>query len=309
MTAAEELARYTPHAATLLTLGVFDGVHRGHLSLIETLRQRASARGLLAGVITFDPHPMEVVHPGHGLPLLTDLEERLSLLQRAGLELVVPLTFTRELSRMVPEEFVQLLTRHLSMSGLVLGPDFSLGRDRSGTVATLEQIGARTGFTVESVQPYSICGRVVSSTAIRTALTLGDVAEAALLLGRRFSLTGTVTTTSQRGGVLLGFPTANLRLPQGRALPRNGVYATIARIPNGQFASVTNIGHRPTFGNGEQVIETHILDFSGHIYGATLTVEFVARLRDETVFSSPAELAAQICRDVEATRSILGEHV
>jgi len=308
MGSAQELASYTPDSPTLLTLGVFDGVHKGHLSLIETLKRQATERHLLPGVVTFSPHPAEVLHPGENLPLLTSVEERIELLKAAGVPLVVPLTFTRELSRCGPEEFVGLLVRYLRMSGLILGPDFSLGRDRAGTIATLQTLGARLGFTVESVAPHTLDGQVVSSTVIRAALTRGDVEGAARMLGRPFSISGPVITTSRRGASL-GFPTANLQVDTGRALPRNGVYATIAKIPDGQFGSVTNVGHRPTFGHTERVVETHILDFCGHIYGATLTVEFIAKLRDEVAFQDPDALVAQIRRDVEASRNILREYV
>lgn len=307
MSTAQELAAYAPDAPTLLTLGVFDGVHEGHLSLLRILKQEAAERGLIPGVITFSPHPAAVVRPEHAPPLLTSVEERLELLRAAGVPLVVLLTFTQELSRLNPEEFVRLLTSYLRMQGMILGPDFSLGRDRAGTVAALEALGVRLGFTVEGAPPHTIAGEVVSSTAIRAALERGDVETAARMLGRRFSLTGSITSTSRRGASL-GFPTANLEVPQGRALPRNGVYATIATIPNGRFGSVTNIGRRPTFGPAEHVVETHILDFSGHIYGAMLTVTFIARLRDEVTFPDSESLIAQIRRDVALARGILGEH-
>ncbi len=308
MSAAEELARYTPGSHTLITLGVFDGVHEGHLSLIETLKREANDRNLLPGVITFSPHPMEVLHPGEPIPLLTSLAERIQLLHEAGVMLVIPLTFTRELSQMSPAEFVQLLVRYVRMSGLILGPDFSLGKDRAGTIATLHKLGECLGFSVANVPPYVLDGQVVSSTAIRAALADGDVEDAARMLGRPFTICGQIVSTSHRG-TGLGFPTANLFAEAGRALPRDGVYATIARIPDGSFGAVTNIGYRPTFGHAEHVVETHLLDFCGDIYGAALTVEFVARLRDEVAFQNPDALIAQIHRDVGAARSILGEHV
>jgi len=308
MNPAQELAQYAQDAPTLLTLGVFDGVHRGHLALIDTLKQRAGERGLLPGVVTFSPHPVEVLHPGATLPLLVSVEERLRLLKLAGVPLVILLTFTRELSRLGPEEFVRSLVDNVKMRGLVLGPDFSLGRDREGTVDALGTLGEHLGFTVEDIAAHTMDGRVVSSTAIRGALSRGDVTDAARMLGRPFSLSGPVVTTSRRGESL-GFRTANLVTDTGRALPANGVYATIATIPNGQFGSVTNVGHRPTFGDTERIVETHILDFSGDLYGATLTVEFIARIRDEIAFQDPQALIAQIHRDVEAARGILGERV
>lgn len=239
------------------------------------------------------------------MPLLASMDERLRLLHEAGVELVVPLTFTHALSKYGPEQFVAHLAQHLKMSGLILGPDFSLGRDRAGTRRTLEELGARMGFDVEEVPPFTIDGEVVSSTVIRQALADGDIATTTRLLGRNFSLTGAVVSTSRRGAEL-GFPTANLDVDPGRALPPNGVYATIAHVRSSRYASVTNIGSRPTFGGTERVLETHILDFSGSIYGATLTVEFADRLRDEVAFQSPDQLVGQIRRDVEAARRILG---
>ena len=308
MTSAQELARHTPDSPTLLTVGVFDGVHLGHLSLLKTLRQIAEERGLLPGVVTFSPHPAEVVRPGERLPLLTTIEERMKLITIAGVPLVVPLTFTMELSQYAPGDFVRLLMRHLRMAGLLLGPDFSLGRDRAGTIAALCALGSRLGFEVDSVAPHTLDGQIVSSTAIRSALARGDVETAASMLGRPFAMSGPVITTSKRGASL-GFPTANLAPDPGRALPRNGVYATIATTPNGRFAAVTNIGHRPTFGHTERVVETHILDFCGHLYETTLSVEFIEKLRDEVPFQSQGELVAQIHRDVQAARRILGEHI
>jgi len=300
-----ELATHRPVAPTLLTLGVFDGVHVGHLSLIRTLRERAGSLGLMAGVVTFTPHPYEVLHPGERLPLLASLEERVQLLRQAGVPLVVPLTFTEEMSRSEPEQFVRLLTIHLKMSGMLLGPDFALGRDRAGTLQSLELLGRRMGFSVEAVPPLLIDGQVVSSTTIRTALSTGDLDTATRFLGRRFSLTGPVTSTSRRGA-LLGFPTANLAIDPGRALPSDGVYVTIAHVSGKQYLSVTNIGRRPTFGETERVVETHILDFRGSLYGDTLKVEFAARLRDETPYPDREHLVAQIERDVAAARRILG---
>ncbi len=301
----EELAAFQPSAPTLLTIGVFDGVHLGHIALIRTLIERSAAAGSLPGVVTFAPHPYEVLHPGESLPLLTSLEERIRLITLAGVSLVVPLTFTRAMSQSEPEQFVRLLTTHLRMSGLLLGPDFALGRDRAGTLLTLALLGERLGFSVEGVPPFRIGEDVVSSTAIRSALARGDLDTTARFLGRPFSLTGGVVSTSRRGASL-GFPTANVAVDPNQALPRDGVYATIAHVSGKRYASVTNIGHRPTFRDTGHVVETHILDFDGCLYGDIITVEFAARLRDETPFPSRERLIEQIDRDVATTRHILG---
>ena len=305
MTTEHELAQYAPASPTLLTVGVFDGVHRGHLSLIDTLNQEARERDLLSGVITFEPHPQAVLHPDEPLPLLSGVGDRLELLRNAGVSMVVPLTFTHEFSRHSPEEFVTMLATQLKMRGLVLGPDSGLGRDREGTATSLARLGEKLGFTVASVPPYVVEGQLVSSTAIRHALASGNMEQTTLLLGRPYRLTGTVLSTSKRGASL-GFPTANLPADPWRALPADGVYATIANVSERRFASVTNVGYRPTFGDSERVVETHILDFNGSLYDTVLSVDFVARLRGEIPFRDGSALVEQIGRDVDATRQILG---
>ncbi|MBN1856270.1 MAG: bifunctional riboflavin kinase/FAD synthetase [Dehalococcoidia bacterium] len=304
MSTEQELAYYRPGGPTLLTVGVFDGVHRGHLSLIEHLTKSAQERGLLDGIVTFTPHPQAVLHPEQETLLLTSLDEKVVLLKEAGVHMVVPLTFTRDLSNLSPGQFITLLAQELKMEGLILGPDFSLGKDRAGTTRALEQLGSQMGFSVESVPPYMLEGRVVSSTVIRQAITIGDVETASRLLGRPFSMTGSIVSTSKRG-TNLGFPTANLDVDQGRALPRNGVYATIAHVRGHHYPSVTNIGTRPTFGEAKHLVETHLLDFSDDIYGAALRVQFFARIRDEMPFETTGQLIAQIQKDVESARRIL----
>ena len=304
MSIEQELARYTPGSATLLTVGVFDGVHRGHLSLVNSLTSTARKRGLLDGLVTFPPHPQAVLQPDHETLMLTSPDEKVELLKEAGASLVVPLTFTRALSDLSPQQFVTLLAKHLKMAGLILGPDFGLGKDRSGTIVTLEKLGSQMGFSVESVPPYVLGGMIVSSTVIRQAIARGDVETASHLLGRHFSMTGKIVSTSKRG-TNLGFPTANLDAEQGRALPHNGVYATIAHVRGHRYSSVTNVGMRPTFGDTKHLVETHLLDFGEDIYGTALKVEFVARIRDEIAFETPDQLVAQIRKDVESARQIL----
>jgi len=304
MSTDQELARYTPGSPTLLTVGVFDGVHRGHLSLVNHLTLAAKKRGLLDGIVTFSSHPQAVLHPDQETLMLTSLEEKVSLLQEAGVHMVVPLTFTRALSNLSAEQFVTLLAQHLNMAGLILGPDFGLGKDRAGTAMALKKLGSQKGFTVESVPPYVFEGKVVSSTVIRQAIATGDVETVTRLLGRYFSMTGRIVSTSKRG-TNLGFPTANLDVEQGRALPCNGVYATIAHVRGHRYSSVTNIGKRPTFGETKHLVETHLLDFGEDIYGAALKVEFFSRLRDEIAFETPDQLVQQIQKDVESARQIL----
>ncbi|MFP3899116.1 MAG: bifunctional riboflavin kinase/FAD synthetase [Dehalococcoidia bacterium] len=301
----QELAGINPPQETVLTVGVFDGVHSGHRYLLETLRQRAAERGLLSGVVTFNSHPQSVLHPHHQLPWLTSLADRVKAIQELGIDIVAVLTFTPEVARLTAREFLRLASQHLRMRGIMVGPDFALGRGRQGNITTLRTLGRDMGFSVEVVLPYEIDGQVVSSTLIRQALVEGDMAKVARLLGRRFHLKGRVVTSDKRGR-LLGFPTANLHLLPQQALPGNGIYATIAHVNGRSFPSATNVGIRPTFGEGERRVETHLLDYKGDLYNKEVRVEFVQRIRDEQRFPSSQELRAQIEKDLREARVILG---
>ena len=303
MQVEEELARLSPHRDMLLTIGVFDGVHLGHQYLLSRLTEQARAQKLLSGVVTFRPHPQEVV-AGTKLPLLTDLEERSRLLQGQGVDAVITLSFTAELAQLSARHFVSLLLRHLRMRGLVIGPDFALGRGREGNIDTLRQLGREMNFSVTVVSPFTINGDVVSSTAIRQALAGGDIATVVRLTGRPYRLQGRVVAGAGRG-IGLGFPTANLDLDQGRALPVDGVYASWAYVQGNAHPSLTNIGSCPTFGGGKRAIEVYLLDYRGDLYGGDLAIEIVERLRDEVKFSSAEELKRQIAEDVERGRVIL----
>jgi riboflavin kinase/FMN adenylyltransferase len=299
-----ELSSFTPERETLLTIGVFDGVHLGHRLLISKLTQRAVEGNFLSGVITFKSNPKAVLSPKSKLARLTTLEERETLLKNLGVDLVVPLTFTKEVAALSAREFVLYLKRYLKMHGLIIGPNFALGRGREGNVAALQTLGKELGFTVEVVRPLTVESTLVSSTAVRAALARGDMKTATKLLGRYFSLSGEVAGGYERGHIL-GFPTANLQLEPEQAIPEDGVYATLAHIDDKVYQSVTNIGIRPTFGKGERTVEVHILDFAADLYGRKLTTELVERLRPEMKFASPEELAARIKQDVEQARSIL----
>lgn len=304
MPIAEELARYHVERDTVLSIGVFDGVHLGHRHLLGHLRGRALASGLTPGVVTFSTHPRQVLNPQTSITYLTPLEERLELLRAAGMEAVVTLPFTPELSNLEAVQFLLLLQRHLRMRGLVIGPDFALGRGREGDASRLEALSRTIGFFVEQVPQATINGDVVSSTAIRTALRQGEVDRVSRLLGRPFTLSGQVVSGAERGRTL-GFPTANLSLPPHQALPADGVYATRARLAGRSVDSVTNIGIRPTFNATDRTVEVFLLDFDGNLYGERLTIELVARLREEKRFDSPAQLIAQMEKDVAQARGLL----
>ncbi|HJX69899.1 MAG TPA: bifunctional riboflavin kinase/FAD synthetase [Dehalococcoidia bacterium] len=304
MRVEEELAKFTPQREAVLTIGVFDGVHLGHQHLIQYLKRQALVRDYLGGVVTFANHPQQFLSPQTSLACLTSLEEKVGLLRQLDIELIVPLSFTLELAQLPAHHFVYLLQKHLKMRGLVVGPDFALGQGREGDVFFLHSLGKEAGFTVDVVSPKVIDGEPVSSTIIRQALAQGDMQKVNRLLGRPFSLSGQVAHGVERGKHL-GSPTANLSVNSAHALPADGVYVTKAYLSNHAYPSVTNIGFRPTFGEGERTVEVYLLDFEGRLYGKELKIELLERLRDERRFPNPEELKAQISRDVEQAREIL----
>ncbi|MFC2059352.1 bifunctional riboflavin kinase/FAD synthetase [Chloroflexota bacterium] len=304
MDATTELAGFKPEKGTLLTIGVFDGVHLGHKHLINTLTQKAAERNLISGVVTFRQHPRLLLSPHSKPAQLISFEERATLLKSLGVKIVVPLTFTAELAKLNAREFVMLLKQHLQMQGLVIGPDFALGHGREGDATTLKSLGQELDFTVEAVLPLVLEGSLVSSTAIRETLAQGDISETTKLLGRHFSLSGPVVGGRERGQSL-GFPTANIGLNSHLALPNDGVYATRAHFGDRVYPSVTNIGTRPTFSESERTIEVHLLDFTGNVYGQQITIELVERLRPEMKFAGKEELIAQINKDIGQARKVL----
>jgi len=304
MLVEEELARFSPDKETLVTVGVFDGVHLGHKHLISQLVGKAEQENSLSAVVTFRQHPQEVLRPDIKLPFLTDLTEREKLLKNEGADIIVPLTFTAETSQLSARDFTGLLKKYLHMRGMVIGPDFALGRKREGNADALCTLGREVGFSVTVVPPVVIDGEVVSSTAIRQALSDGDVPKVRRLAGRGFSLQGRVVAGTGRG-VTLGFPTANLNISIEQALPADGVYASWAGINGKVFPSMTNIGTRPTFGDNRRAVEVYIVDYQGELYGREIHVEFVERLRGEKRFDSVEELKRQMSRDVKRGVAIL----
>ena len=306
MSVEQELASVAPDRHTILTIGVFDGVHTGHRYLLERLVQRAKEEAALSGVVTFAPHPQAVLNPGSRPPMLCDLSTRIKSLRDLGLSIIAVLSFTPQLAQLGARDFVWLLKKHLKMQGLMIGPDFVLGKGGEGDTDFLRSLGQELAFSLEIVTPFSVNGEMVSSTAIRRALAQGDTKKVRRLIGRYFTVGGRVVSSSRRGR-LLGFPTANLDVGTEQALPVNGVYATIAQIGGERLLSVTNIGTRPTFGDSQKTIETHLLDYGGDLYGKELKVSFVQRLRDEKRFASSQELKEQISKDIEAAKTVAGE--
>lgn len=301
----EELARVSPEKNTLLTIGVFDGVHLGHKYLISKLKKSAEQENLLSGVVTFRQHPLEVLAPETVLPYLTNCEEKVELLKAEGVDIVVPLTFTAALAGLTAREFTGLLKKHLRMHGLVLGPDFTLGKDREGNVSVLRELGREMGFSVMMIAAMNFFGEVVSSTAIRKYLEEGDLKNVSKLLGRTFSLQGVVVRGDGRGKTL-GFPTANLEVDSVQSLLPEGVYASWIHVDDEKYPSVTNIGKRPTFGSNDRTVETYIIDFSGDLYDRELKIDIVDLLRKETKFNNIDELKQQILDDIERGKASLG---
>ena len=304
MSLEEELSAQNFEKSSVLTIGVFDGVHLGHKELLNEVKRQARNLNCLSGVVTFRQHPDELVHSGKILPHLTSLEERINRLKMEGIDRVVVLSFSRDMLEIEARDFVTLLWKYLKMKALVVGPDFALGKNRKGDAAFVRELGKEMDFTLTQLPPKIIDGEIVSSTAIRKALAVGDMDRVHALAGQYFTFAGPVVTGFGRGKEL-GFPTANLDVAPKQALPPDGVYATIAHIEDNVYHSLTSIGIRPTFGAGNRSIEVFILDYKGNLYGKNLKVEFIERLRPEKKFASAEELKKQIAEDINRGREIL----
>ena len=304
MQVEEELARLSPKKDMLLTIGVFDGVHLGHKYLISQLKEHARQQNLLSGVATFRQHPQEVLAPQTKLSFLTDLAERINLLKNEGVEAIITLSFTHELAQLSTRQFISLLKNYLRMRGMVVGPDFALGRNREGNIDAIRTLAQDMNFSITVVPPIMINGEVVSSTAIRNALADGDMKRVHNLVGHPFSLHGRVISGAGRG-IKLGFPTANLDINPQQALPAEGVYATWAYIDDKAYYSMTNIGKRPTFGGNERTVEVYVLDYHSDLYEHELKIDIIERLRSEKQFDTAEELKEQIAADIKQGRAIL----
>lgn len=296
----------------VVTVGTFDGVHRGHQAVVAEVVRRARAAQRRSVLVTFDPHPLEIVNPAAAPRLLTLPDERGGLLSGLGLDQVAVLPFTRALSQLAPEAFVrQVLRREYGMEELVLGHDHGFGRGRSGDLATLQRQGTEDGFAVDVVPPVSDDGQAISSTVIRAAVAHGRLEQAARWLGRAYSIRGRVVRGAGRGGAV-GVPTINLAPPDARKLlPPDGVYAVWVEIGSrgpgagSRHGGMMNQGPRPTFGDPTRTLEVHLFEFAGDLYGETVTVEWVQRLRDVQAFPSRAALAEQLERDRAAAHASL----
>lgn len=292
----------------IVTLGIFDGLHLGHQLIMKTVASRAKATGFLATALTFSPHPRAILHPQSAPPLLQTFEQKTEGMKLLGIEQLVILEFTRELASLSAEDFTRKILCHgLEAKEVYLGQGFAFGRGREGNFAKLKELGNRYDFFADEVPEVLLRKQRISSTQIRNYLINGQVNLARQMLGRPYALTG-VVMEGRKVGRELEFPTANL-LPQNTVLPADGVYITLTLVEGTWRRSVTNIGVRPTFsGLSERLVESHLLDFQGNLYGKTLKVRFLHRLRGEKKFASLTELKAQIILDALSTRRYFCNH-
>lgn len=284
------------------TCGNFDGIHRGHASIMERVRARAAALSGLATVITFHPHPMRVLAPERAPRLMLTEEQKLALLESLGIDAVVVVPFDRELAAMPAEAFAtEILHDACGVREVHIGPDFRFGRGRIGDVAMLERLGAKLGFTAHAVLAVHDGDDRISASRVRRELEQGQVGEAARLLGRPFTLVGTIVHGEGRGRQVL-LPTANLA-PENEFIPERGVYITRMSWPGRTLHGLTNVGLRPTFGGRRVTIETFLSGFAGDLYGARVELAFLDRVRAELKFDTPADLMQQIWKDIEVFES------
>lgn len=305
ITALEQLHRFD--AACVVALGTFDGLHRGHQDVICTARARAQTTGAKLAVFTFSNHPFEWIRPSMVPPALVTPAQKHALLRDLGVDVLLDVPFDQYIADLAPQEFLQRM-RQLDYSCLVVGQNFTYGRRGQGTVQTLAASAQAMGFELIVRQLVSCGGTVISSTAIRQLIAAGDVAVAANMLGRSYSMSGVVAHGNERGR-LLGYPTANVELGDARvAVPAGGVYAVRVHVGGRDFGGMANIGSNPTFGDVAKTrLETHIFDFAGDIYGQSIEVQFVQRIRGEVKFASVEQLKAQLARDEHACAQALAD--
>jgi riboflavin kinase/FMN adenylyltransferase len=290
---------------TVVTVGSFDGIHRGHQAVLAEIVRRARARGRVSLLVTFDRHPLAVVNPPAAPKLLTLPPEKREILAQTELDRVAELAFTPELAQLEPEAFVrQVLRARFEMQELVLGYDHSFGRGRSGDVEVVRRLGAADGFVVDVVDAVRENGQPISSTSVRAAVAHGNLEAAARWLGRPYSLLATVERGAGRGRTI-GVPTINLRADERKLLPPDGVYAVRVSCRAGSFGGMMNQGPRPTFGVAERGLEIHLFGFAGQLYGEPVKVEWVRRLRDVRTFPSGEALVEQLARDARDARDSL----
>ena len=305
-TVEEWASHFADAKRAAVSVGTFDGLHVGHQKILQSVRERARATGQRAAVVTFDPHPMRVLHPDRAPQMIQTISQRLAGFEQMGLDAALVLRFDRALSLVSPEGFIeQILVGGLRAGDILVGANFRFGHRGAGDVRLLSEFGKRDGFGVEVIPPVEVAGQIVSSTAIRAAVAGGNVAGAIPLLGRAFSLTGEIGAGAGRGRTIL-FPTLNLA-PEQELLPKLGVYATECAVDGKLYSSVTNVGTRPTFNGAGVTVESHLFGFSETLTGGRMEVRFHSRIRDEQKFSGPDALREQIALDIEAARKFFSE--
>lgn len=297
--------------SSVVTVGTFDGVHAGHRAIMDTVAEKADERNARSVIVTFDPHPRDIINPGDaGIKLLTTLEERAEILSELGIDTMAVIPFDRDFSLLSSEEFVRdIIYDKIGVGEFVIGYDHQFGRNREGTIETIERIGQELEFETYVVSKREVGSKTVSSTAIRNAISEeGDMAQAAEFLQRPYRLNGMVVHGDKRGKEI-GFPTANIKPAHTKKIiPKNGVYAVKVRINGDWYKGMMNIGNRPTFNGDTQTLEVHLFHFEKEIYGKEVQVRFFKRIRDEKKFSGKDELVEQLKRDEEQAKQLLSDH-
>ncbi len=298
---------FQPFSSSVLTIGNFDGIHLGHQGLFQKVRERALAIQGTSVVMTFNPHPAQILRPSKAPRQIVADENKARLIFQQGIEVVLSLPFSREFAQVPAKNFIrEILLDTIGMKEIVIGYDYTFGRKREGNIHVLKELGDQWNFKVHVHPPVTIRGQLVSSTRIRELITSGAMEEAKSLLGRPFFLSGRVIRGQGIGRSVVGYPTANLETRE-RLLPQRGVYIVKAETPLGGFFGVTNVGFNPTFAGKHISVETYLFDFDRPLYDQFLTVHFLKRLRGEKTFSGPDALRAQIHKDVELARNWLAK--
>ena len=299
-----------PFKNAVITIGNFDGVHIGHQALFHEVIEKAEAIGGTSIAMTFEPHPLRVLKQNNHPPLITLYEQKAELIERTGIDVLICVPFTLEFAALPAEQFISdLLVQKIGMKAIVVGEDYSFGKNREGNIGFLKSYAPKYGFEVIVagwIKSAKALTDRISSTKIRELVTDGQMEQAEKMLGRNYQIRGKVVTGRDRGGKLLGIPTANINL-HDELCPKTGIYAVTVECENNQFRGVANIGYSPTFEDHEFTVEVHILDFSENIYSKKIRVNFIKRIRDEIKFSNISELIDQIKLDIAAARKILAE--
>lgn len=298
----------SPFERPVIAVGNFDGVHIGHVSVIELVRQRSAEIDGTSVVITFNPHPRSFFNPECHEPMITTLEQRIELIGHLGVDVLIIQPFNRDFASMPAKKFVEnVLVKRLGIAEIFVSGKFRFGIGASGDVGLLERMAAKYGFKVEVIDNIQFRHKVVSSSFVRQVLLKGEMDVAMRLLGRPYSISGRVYSDTQRGTEVLHFPTCNIQ-PVNELIPATGIYAGAVLYSGVRYPAATYIGRRPTFGGGETVVETHILDFSADLYDKQISIEFFRKIREDMKFDSPSALQAQIEADIEEIKSFLLRH-